>query len=224
MNKKVILFDINETVLNLGALKPIFKAAFGSEDALSLWFSKLLHLSTVCITTTVKSNFAELARITLDAVAANYKIQLTEGQRTELLGAFSNLSAYSDIKPALSRLRQHGFKVVALSNSSSTLITTQMKYAQLTDYFDDILSVEETGSFKPDPRVYAFAAQKLQQPIDQLCLVATHDWDTHGALSAGLNAAYIDRTGIPYNPLYLKPKMYSNSMMDLIDMIIADKQ
>lgn len=41
-----------------------------------------------------------------------------------------------------------------------------MKYAQLTDYFDDILSVEETGSFKPDPRVYAFAAQKLQQPIN----------------------------------------------------------
>ena len=98
-----------------------------------------------------------------------------------------------------------------------------MKYAQLTDYFDEIISVEETGSFKPDPTVYEFAAQKLQQPIDQLCLVATHDWDTHGALSAGLSAAYIDRTGVLYNPLYLKPKLQSNSMINLIDMIITDK-
>ncbi|MCD9479109.1 haloacid dehalogenase type II [Photobacterium phosphoreum] len=223
MNKKVILFDINETVLNLGALKPIFKETFGSEDALSLWFSKLLHLSTVCITTKVKSNFAELATIVLDAIAVNYKIQLTEDQRTELLGAFSNLSPHSDIKPALSKLRQHGFKVVALSNSSLNLISMQMKNAELTDSFDDIISVEETGSFKPDPTVYKFAATKLQQPIDQLCLVATHDWDTHGALSAGLDAAYIDRMGVPYNPLYLKPKIHSTTMGNLVDSIIADQ-
>ncbi|SMY32969.1 haloacid dehalogenase type II [Photobacterium andalusiense] len=224
MNKKVILFDINETVLNLGTLQSRFQATFGREDALSLWFSKLLHLSTVCITTMVKSDFAELARITLDTIAASYKVQLTEDKRTELVGAFSNLAAYADVKPALSKLRQHGFKVAALSNSSLTLITTQIENAQLTDYFDEIISVEETGSFKPDPVVYEFAAQKLHQPKEQLCLVATHDWDTHGALSAGLSAAYIDRTGVPYNPLYLKPKMNSKLMMNLVDMIIADQQ
>ena len=55
---------------------------------------------------------------------------------------------------------------------------------------------------------------------DHLRLVATHDWDTHGALSVGLNAAYIDRTNTPYHPLYLKPAIQSNTMEGIADKII----
>ncbi|AWK83572.1 haloacid dehalogenase type II [Photobacterium damselae] len=220
MTKKVILFDINETVLNLESLRPKFKAVFGSDDALSLWFSKLLHSSTVCIATNVKTTFAELASTTLEALAQRYNCNLTSKAQGALLTSFASLPAHSDIKESLNKLRDNGFKTVAFSNSSLELITAQMKNAGLTEYFDSIISVEETGSFKPDLNVYKFAAEALGEPVDNLYLVATHDWDTHGALSAGLHAAYIDRTGIEYHPLYLKPEISSKTMTEVVERII----
>ena len=221
MKKEVILFDINETVLNLESLKPKFKDVFGSEDALSLWFSKLLHSSTVCIATSVSSNFGELANAMLESVAAHYNCRLTGKKRSELLACFSNLPAHEDIKEALSKLSASGFKTVAFSNSSVNLINAQMNNSGLTNFFDTIISVEDTGSFKPDPNVYKFAAEVLAEPVENLRLVATHDWDTHGALSAGLKAAYIDRTGSEYHPLYLQPEINSKTMGGIVEKIIA---
>lgn len=221
MSNETVLFDINETVLSLESLKPKFRDAFGSEEALLVWFSKLLHSSTVCIATNVSSNFAELAGVMLESVAANYHCRLTDSKRNELLGAFASLPPHSDIKEALDKLRSSGFRTVAFSNSSLNLISAQMKNSGLTDFFDDIISVEETGSFKPNPNVYKFAAQVLEEPVENLRLVATHDWDTHGALSAGLKAAYIDRTGSQYHPLYLKPEIQSKTMGGIVDQIIA---
>jgi 2-haloacid dehalogenase len=220
MSQETILFDINETVLNLSTLKPKFEKVFGNESALSLWFSQLLHSSTVCIATKVKSNFSELAGVMLDAMAVRFDVTLTETIKSELLAGFANLPAHSDIKSALTTLRFNGFRTVAFSNSSLQLISLQMANAGLVDYFDSIISVEETGSFKPDPKVYEFVAVKLGQSVESLRLVATHDWDTHGALSAGLNAAYIDRSGIPYHPLYLRPDIYAKNMGDIVEQII----
>jgi 2-haloacid dehalogenase len=95
-----------------------------------------------------------------------------------------------------------------------------MNNAGLMEYFDEIISVEETGSFKPDPKVYKFAAKKLEQPLESLRLVATHDWDTHGALSVGMKAAYINRSGAIYHPLYRQPDIYSTTMGDIVKQII----
>lgn len=221
MSNEIILFDINETVVNLETLKPEFRDAFGSEEALSLWFSKLLHSSTVCIATNVHSNFAELANAMLASVAAHYHCQLTDAKRNALLDHFANLPPHADIKEALSRLRSSGFKTIAFSNSSLKLITAQMHNSGLTNLFDDIISVEATGSFKPNPNVYKFAAKSLGESAENLRLITTHDWDAHGALSAGLKAAYIDRTGSPYHPLYLKPDIQSKTMGGIVDQIIA---
>jgi 2-haloacid dehalogenase len=220
MKKETILFDINETVLDLSALKPKFAEAFGYDGALSLWFALLLHSSTVCIATKVKANFAELSGVMLDSLAARFGVSLADEMRAELLAGFANLSPHTDIIPALNKLRANGFRTVAFSNSSSALIVSQMKNAGLTDYFDDIISVEETGSFKPDSKVYQIAAETLGEQVESLRLVATHDWDTHGALSAGLNAAYIDRSGAPYHPFYLCPDIYATTMDDIVDKII----
>jgi 2-haloacid dehalogenase len=221
MIKDTIVFDINETVLNLSSLKPQFEKVFGHESALSLWFSQLLHSSTVCIATNVNSNFAELAGLMLDAVGARCGVSLTETIKSDLLACFAHLPPHADIKPALTKLRSHGFRTVAFSNSSFELIAAQMQNAGLVDFFDHIISVEATGSFKPDPKVYKFLATTLGQAAENLRLVATHDWDTHGALSVGFNAAYIDRTGIPYHPLYRQPDIREKTMGCIVDKIIS---
>ena len=221
MSRDTILFDINETVLDLSSLKPKFKAAFGDEAVTATWFSMLLHTSTVCVLTDIKADFATLAGAMLDTIAARRGVDLSGVMRDEILGGFSSLPPHADVKPALTRLRSAGYRTVAFTNSSLNLVTAQIDNAGLTDYFDDIVSVEETGSFKPDPRVYEFVAKRTNRPIGELRLVATHDWDTHGALSAGMHAAYIDRSGAPYHPQYRQPDVYATTMDDVVEQIIA---
>jgi len=78
---------------------------------------------------------------------------------------------------------------VALSNSSPNLIAARIRNAGLTEHFDEVVSVEEIGNFKPDRKVYEFVAKRINRPVGQLRLVATHDWDTRGALTAGMQSA-----------------------------------
>jgi len=224
MSRDTLLFDINETVLDLSSLKPKFNDAVGSESVTATWFSMLLHTSTVCALTGTRTDFATLAGTMLDAIAARIGVELAEATRADILSSFASLPAHADIKPALARLRSAGYRTVAFTNSSLHLVTTQIRNAGLSEHFDDIVSVETTGSFKPDPRVYRFVAEHLNRSVEDLRLIATHDWDTHGALSAGMHAAYIDRSGAPYHPLYRQPDVLATNMDDVAELIIARDQ
>ena len=221
MPRDTILFDINETLLDLSSLKPKFKTAFGDEAVTATWFSMLLHTSTVCALTGIKTDFATLAGTMLQAIAARSGVEFPDTARNEILGGFASLPPHADVEPALTRLRSAGYRTVAFTNSSLQLVTSQIDSAGLTMVFDDIVSVEETGSFKPDPKVYEFAARRTDRSVDELRLVAAHDWDTHGALTAGMRAAYIDRSGAPYHPGYLRPGVYATTLVDVVEQIIA---
>ncbi|WP_026972736.1 haloacid dehalogenase type II [Aliagarivorans marinus] len=221
MANATVLFDINETVLDLSSLKPLFMQVFGNQSALPLWFSRLLHTSTVCVVTKLPSQFAELAAIALDAEAQRWQVSLSPERRQQILAGFAALKPHPDVEPALKSLRASGLRTVAFSNSSLALITTQINQAGLSEHFDRIISVEGFNSFKPDPQVYQRVAEELGAPIAELRLVACHDWDSHGALNAGMQAAYLDRSGQHYHPLYRQPDIMATSMSEIADLIIA---
>lgn len=222
MPRDTVLFDINETVLDLAALKPKFAAVFGNSAVSATWFSMLLHASTVCALTGVKTRFADLAGIMLDAIAARAGLQISDTDRDGILAAFASLRPHADVVPALSRLRSAGYRTAAFTNSSLSLVTRQLANAGLYEHYDEIVSVEETGTFKPDAQVYRFVAERLNRPIGDLRLIATHDWDTHGAMAAGMLAAYVDRSGAPYHPLYHRPDVYASTLVDVVDQILAE--
>ena len=220
MSRDTILFDINETILDLSSLKPKFKAAFNDEKVTATWFSMLLHSSTVCALTDTKTDFSSLARVMLDTISARMTVDLSDQAKFDILDGFTSLPPHSDVIPALIRLRTAGYRTIAFTNSPLKLVTSQIENAALTEYYDDIISVEETGSFKPDPKVYRFVAERINRSIADLRLIATHDWDTHGALTAGLLAGYIDRSGAPYNPLYRRPDVYAKTMEEVVIQVI----
>lgn len=216
-------------------MRNLFDVQFKGKVTVDHWFATLLHSSTVAALTEVKTTFAELAKITLSKIVSTHA-QPQRAERREFRGnqnqnnedefieqalkTMSSLKPHDDIIPALKNLREHGFKTVAFSNSSSTLIESQIKNSGLENHFDKILSVETTGSFKPHPKVYQFAAANLNEPIENLRLVAAHDWDTHGALSAGMKAAFLQRSHVPYNALYKKPDIIGDTMANIADQII----
>ena len=222
MPRDTILFDINETVLDLASLQPKFEAVFADSGVTATWFAMLLHTSAVCALTKVETGFAALAGVTLDSVAARRGVTISEQQRDDILGGFASLQPHADMVPALQRLRDAGYRTVAFSNSSLSLVTSQITNSGLASLFDLIISVEQTGSFKPDRKVYDYVAARVERQTDELRLVATHDWDTHGAMSAGLMAAYIDRSSAPYNPLYKRPAVFATMMDEVVEQIIRE--
>jgi 2-haloacid dehalogenase len=219
--RDTVLFDINETVLDLTSLRPKFAAALGDPAVASTWFALLLHSSTVCALTGVRTGFADLAGLMLDRLATLHGRKISEKDRNSILGSFASLQPHADVQPALSQLRSSGYRTVAFSNSSIDLVTRQIANSGLGPHFDMVISVEEAGSFKPDRKVYDFAAARLDRPIGALHLVAAHDWDTHGAIAAGMQAAYLDRSGAPYNPLYRRPDILADTMERVAAQIIA---
>lgn len=221
MSTQTILFDINETVLDLSILKPKFHQHMGDDNHMSTWFAMLLHSSTVCLVTNTKTDFKKLALAALQSLAGRLKLNIPDEGYHDILSTFACLPAHDDIKPAMTELRKAGFTLVALSNSSSELLKSQLCQSGLSDYFDDAISVEHAQTFKPSKNAYHFALDKLQAHPSKVRLVATHDWDTHGAMCAGLKAAYIDRSNAPYNPHYLLPDIVAGSMSDIAQKIIS---
>lgn len=220
---KAILFDINETVLDLAPLRPKFGQYLGAQSHMDTWFAMLLHASTVCLATHTQTDFKSLSHAALLSLAGRLNISLTTQQIEDLLRSFANLPAHNDVVPALMRLQKAGFQLVAFSNSSQRLLDEQLNNAGVSTLFDRVISVQTAHTFKPAAEAYHFAATALGLHVHEICLVATHDWDTHGALSAGLCSAFIDRFHAPYNALYKKPRICADSMDEIAVQLMSQK-
>lgn len=219
-----VLFDINETTLDLSPLGPRFEAVFGNPRALDAWFARVLHASTVCALTGTAAGFRELASAGLDRAAVVFGIDLGAEDRRALLEAVARLPPHPDVAPALDRFRRHGFRTAAFSNSSRELLSAQVDQAGLSDGFDAVISVEEVRSFKPHEKVYLHAVERMACPRERVWLIAAHDWDVHGALCAGLSGAYLARTGAPYHPAFRRPTVEATTMHELVTAVLAASQ
>ncbi|CAN0309655.1 unnamed protein product [Chrysoparadoxa australica] len=137
----------------------------------------------------------ELAQASLDTLPEHIGQPLQEAERSRVRDAILTLPAHGDVAPALTRLINAGHTLVALTNSDQVVVDTQLAHAGLAHCFEQMLSVERVGRFKPHPAVYQMAADALNSDPSQLMMVAAHDWDITGAMRAGYAGAYIARQG-----------------------------
>jgi 2-haloacid dehalogenase len=220
----VIVFDVNETLLDLGGLDEPFAEVFGDRggEVKRLWFARLLHTSTVMTTIGLWQDFAEIGKSVLADVGRRLDLPVTGPQIDEIVGTMRSLDAHPDVKPGLERLADAGVPMVALTNSGQDSAEAQLAHAGIDTYFDRILSVEGLMRFKPDPMVYDHCRETLDVLDDQLVMVAAHDWDCAGALVAGWRAAYVDRPGQAYNALLRAPTWQVADIGELADVLTAD--
>jgi 2-haloacid dehalogenase len=204
---EVLVFDVNETLLDLAALKPHFQRLFGEEAALKEWFSLMLQYSLVVTITERYSDFGTLGRAALQMLAQARNVPLLPEDEEGVLRGLVSLPAHSEVCDALDQLKKAGFRMVTLTNSSSSMIRDQLRNSGLESYFEQSISVDAVQRFKPDRRVYLFAAGQLKVEPSHACLIAAHAWDVFGAMNAGWMAAFIARPGKVLFPLAPKPAM-----------------
>lgn len=193
---RAIVFDVNETLLDLGALRGPFADAFGDDPPLGEWFARLLHGSLVATLTDTFEDFGTIGRRALDAMATRRGIELTDATRGAILGTMRRLPPHPEVPGALERLSAAGFRLATLTNSSNEMARAQLAHAGISGAFEQVLSVEDVRRYKPAAEPYRMAAERLGVPPAELRMVAAHDWDVWGAMRAGSAAAFVDRAGV----------------------------
>ncbi|MGH4038997.1 MAG: haloacid dehalogenase type II [Sphaerochaeta sp.] len=215
-----VFFDMNETLLNLNLLQQKFQNYFTDSYALNYWFVKLLHSSTVMASMNEYADFGKLSRAELENVAMESHVNLKEADIDSILNSFKSLSAYDDVVPALSLLKDNSIRTVAVSNSSKDMMKMQLHNSGLIDLFDSYYSTDSVNTYKPFKQIYQFVAEQEKLKLDEIYMVASHDWDLFGAQKAGLKTAYIKRKHEIYNPYYPKADISGDDLIEVADLII----
>lgn len=222
--KGIIVFDVNETLLDVSALAPKFEDTFGDSRALSEWFGQLLITAYVVSMSNAYQDFGACARHALHIVSQRRGHNLSESEVSEIFGGMLSLPPHPEVPESLARLREAGFRLATLTNSAPKALDTQLKNSGLATYFERTLSVDAVRKFKPDPAVYRMAADELGIPIGQMRLVAAHNWDTSGAIRAGSQAAFVARQGMVLGPLDERPDIIGRDMAEVVDQILETDQ
>jgi 2-haloacid dehalogenase len=194
--RPIIVFDVNETLLDLDSMNTIFQRIFNDTHAMRLWFADLILYSEALTIAGVYVPFTDIGAAVLKMLAATRDITVSDADAAELTHRFATMPPHPEVPGALRRLRDHGFRLFTLTDNTLAISGEQLEHGGIIDLFERRFSVDETVKrHKPAPEAYESVATALGLEPGNICLVASHVWDTIGAGAAGLQAGLILREG-----------------------------
>ncbi|MBZ0282117.1 MAG: haloacid dehalogenase type II [Anaerolineae bacterium] len=217
----ILIFDVNETLLDLRALDPHFTRIFGDAGVRALWFGQFIQSALVTIVTNAYTPFGQIGMAALDMVAARRGVTLTDDDKKAIQQGMVNLPPHPEVRESLERLRNAGCRLAALTNSTAQVAEMQLTNAGLRDLFEHALSADSVQRLKPASAPYHMAARTMGVDIGETRLVAAHAWDIAGALRAGCKAAFIARPGMVLDPLAPAPNIIGADLSAVTDQLLA---
>lgn len=216
----VLLFDVNETLLDLRPLQDSINSVLLEPEGAHLWFTTLLQHSLVMTVGERYAPFPEIGLATLKMLAKNREVVLSDEDARKAISPMLSLPAHPDVRPGLERLQAAGFRLATLTNSTQSGVKVQLEHAGLADCFERQLSVEGVGKYKPHLDVYRWAAAEMGVEAGQCMLIAAHGWDVAGAKWAGLRTAFVARGGQQMFPLADPPDIVAADLEDIADALL----
>lgn len=218
---RVLVFDVNETLLDLRALEPHFARLFGDKAVMLEWFNQVILFSEAVTLAGNYKNFGEVARAALEMMAAAHGKELSADTAQQIIGGIRNLPPHPEVPESLARLQAAGFQMVALTNSPPAVAEAQITNANLKPFFGRIFSVDSVQRFKPAPEPYRMVARELDVETSQLRMIAAHAWDVGGAMQAGCSAAFVARPGKALFPAFPKPDIIGHDLRAVAEAILV---
>lgn len=219
---QAIVFDVNETLLDLEPLRQAVNKAYDNPGGFRQWFGLMLQHSQTTTLTGSYFNFSTIGDVAFDMAATMLRTKpLTPEKKHDLAQLFTQLPAHPDVAAGLDQLRTAGFRLFTLTNSSPDSLAKQLKSAGIIEYFEQAFSVDPVRLYKPHPATYQYVAQQAGLEPSQVLMVAAHGWDVAGALAAGLPAAFIARPGQPLYPLAPAPTYQAADIADLAKQLVG---
>jgi 2-haloacid dehalogenase len=183
------LFDL-ETSLRGGARARALPAGFALQ-----WRAKQLEYTWMAQAMGDYRDFWTLTRAALEWTIS--ALGASGAPREELMDTYLRLEPYPEAGEALRTLAGSGARLAVLSNGTAAMLDAALGAARLKPLLDMVISVDEIGVYKPDPRVYRHAARRLGAPGAQIRFVSANPWDAAGAARCGFRVVWVNRHGAP---------------------------
>jgi 2-haloacid dehalogenase len=219
--RPIIVCDVNGTLLDINIVEPLLHEIFGKAYTIDEWFHQLIQYSMAVTLAGSYRNFGDLALAVLSMAAAARGILVTDRQTENIQRALTELPPHNDAREMLSRLRNAGVRLFALSNSSAAGLKQQLRYADLAQFFEGQLSVEAVRRFKPAPEPYRMMASVAGVACEDIIMVACHCWDLIGAHAVGCRTAFVRRTGKALLPGMPQPDFVVENLTQLSEALLA---
>jgi len=210
------VFDAYGTLFDVGSAAKRCADVLGAKaDALAVqWRTSQLHYTWL---RSLMGRHADFWQVTGDALDfAMEGLEIADAAlKKRLMDLYLELSAYPDAAVALTALRRANRPAAILSNGTPKMLAAAVKSAGLTTLIDPVLSVEEVGIYKPHPRVYQLAVDRLGIKPERIGFVSSNGWDVAGASAFGFKAIWVNRAGAKTERLPAKPVVQVNRLDEL---------
>lgn len=217
--REALAFDVYGTLVNplgieaeLERLVPDEAASVARE-----WRRRQLEYTFRLTAMERYEDFEVVTRKALDyALAAELAAGGLDAERRDaLMARYDDLERFPDAESGLMRLREAGYAMAVFSNGSPRMLDALLEATALRSYFSEVISVDEVRAYKPSPKAYRHAARRMGRPIGEVRLVSSNPFDVVGAESAGMRAAWVDRTGGLFDTLGSPPDVAVRTLTEL---------
>lgn len=212
----VVVFDVNETLSDMTPIAQRFTDVGAPEHLAKLWFASLLRDGFALTAAGAFEPFARLGQGMLRALLDGTALDRGMDAAVEhVMAGFMSLPLHPDVVDGVRALRQAGLRLVTLTNGSAQVAESLFGTAEIRNEFEALLSVEDTGAWKPARPAYEYAASACGTSLDEMLLVAVHPWDIDGAARAGMSTAWVNRAGGGYPEYFTRPTYMVTSLAEL---------
>jgi len=213
------VFDAYGTLFDVHSVAALAESLFpGQGVALSqLWRAKQLEYTWLRSLMGTYVDFGAITEAALAYAGGALDLPLDGGKKTRLMAAYDNLALFPDARPALAALA--GRKLAILSNGSPAMLRPLVEHAQLAATLNAVISVDEIKLYKPDPRVYQLAVDRLDVAKDEIAFVSSNYWDAAGARNFGFRVFWINRAGAQPDELGAAPDVALAKLTELASLI-----
>ncbi len=212
-----VIFDPNSVI---PAVEEVFPGK--GVEFTRLWRGKQFEY---CFLRSITDRHADFFKVTEDALvysAEAMKLGLSPEARRRLLNAYLTLKPWPDAADALRKLKAAGLRIITVANFSPKMLHANADQAGITGLFDDLISTEVNGTYKPDPRAYALGMKNLKLQKDEIVFAAFGGWDAYGAKNFGYPTYWVNRFNLPAEELGLIADRTSSDMQGLLDFVLGN--
>ena len=218
-NIKAIIFDAYGTLFDVNSAAEKCKDKIGEkwEPFANFWRTTQLEYTWLRSLMRRHKDFWEITEDSLDKSMKTFKID--SSMKDELLNLYKVLSPFKEVHKTLKKLKERKFKLAILSNGTPSLLNELVKTNNLENLFDDIFSIEEVKTYKPNSKVYDIPINKYKIEKNEVAFLSANTWDVSGGGNYGFNSIWVNRNNNIFDNLDYLPKHVIKDLHKLLDLV-----
>ena len=216
---RAVLFDAYGTLFDVYSVGLLAEQLFpGHGERLAvIWRDKQIDYTRLLTMSGRYQPFWDVTRAGLRFACARLGLALDAAAEERLMNQYRHLSAFPENRAVLQDLQRRGVPAGILSNGDPAMLQVAVKSAGIAELLQHLISVDAVQRFKTDPAAYALGPQVMGLPARDILFVSSNGWDAIGATWYGYTTLWVNRAGLPLDPLGTEPTRTGSSLRDVLD-------